>query len=400
MDTHQKRRQMLYISAIYALYYMAYTCAFSFMAVFLSGLGYKGSQVSIIYTVMSCINLLAQPIMGYLSDSKIPIKRLTLIMMGVAIPIGFVIPAVGGIYLLLVVMVPTLSFFTQTMVSLLDSWTYMAKETNDKITYSIARGMGSFSSAIIGLVVGRAMTQFGNGVIFTMHGIFMALAFVCALFFTNVPCRNVADDGKKGLSFFGAFKALASCKAYMLLLAGLFLLNIGKRAAISYMPLLITQFGGTSADQGNAVFMMTIAILPFMFMYPKLSRRFRPKHILIVACVLTAIRVITMAVVNSLPVLIYMQLLEGLTFGLYSPSLIDFVASVTPDKLRASALSVSATVQAAVCGIVSNALAGVFLEFLTLKAMFVTYSVIAVIGIGFVVLSTRCKVPKEELNGQ
>ena len=131
-------------------------------------------------------------------------------------------------------------------------------------------------------------------------------------------------------TFWQAGKALLKNRAFALLLGGLLLLNIGNRAVVTYLPMLIGQFGGTAGDQGMAVTMMSVGVFPFMLLYPKLEKRFSNKKVLFFACVLVVGRSLSFALANSLQVAIYMQLLEAAALGLYNPALIRYTASVTP----------------------------------------------------------------------
>ncbi|MGN8937544.1 MFS transporter [Bittarella sp. HCP28S3_D9] len=381
------------IGAAYGFYYMAYTASFSFMAVFLKSRSITDAQVGVVYSLMAAVSLVAQPLLGYLADSKIPVKWIVLALMGGAIPVGFLVPLAASSFPLAAAAVLALAFFDQSLVTLLDSWTTQAAEKNARIVYSVARGIGAFTCAVSGFLVGRAISAWGEGTIFWLHAAFMAPALVAASLFASVPCKNRAGQrrGEGHYTFWQAGKALLKNRAFALLLGGLLLLNIGNRAVVTYLPMLIGQFGGTAGDQGMAVTMMSVGVFPFMLLYPKLEKRFSNKKVLFFACVLVVGRSLSFALANSLQVAIYMQLLEAAALGLYNPALIRYTASVTPQRLRSSAIALSAAVQVAVCGIVGNALASLFLAYASLRIMFIVYTALAAAGLCLVGFSLRQK---------
>lgn len=381
------------IGAAYGFYYMAYTASFSFMAVFLKSRSITDAQVGVIYSLMAAVSLVAQPLLGYLADSKIPVKWIVLALMGGAIPVGFLVPLAASSFPLAAAAVLALAFFDQSLVTLLDSWTTQAAEKNARIVYSVARGIGAFTCAVAGFLVGRAISAWGEGTIFWLHAAFMAPALVAASLFASVPCKNRAGQrrGEGHYTFWQAGKALLKNRAFALLLGGLLLLNIGNRAVVTYLPMLIGQFGGTAGDQGMAVTMMSVGVFPFMLLYPKLEKRFSNKKVLFFACVLVVGRSLSFALASSLQVAIYMQLLEAAALGLYNPALIRYTASVTPQRLRSSAIALSAAVQVAVCGIVGNALASLFLAYASLRIMFIVYTALAAAGLCLVGFSLRQK---------
>lgn len=393
----ENRKPMFVITATYGLFYIAFTSAFSFMATFLTGQGYSSSQVAQLFMLQSAISLFAGPALGYLADSIIPIKRIVLTLIACAIPAALLVPHAVGSWPVAVASVLLLSFFGQSLMSMIDSWTYMVRAHNPGIIYSVARGMGSFTSALTGFFVGRLMVQYGNAIIFSVQAAFLALAFGAALMFTSVPCPNrkkaEGEAGEGRISLLGAAKILSSNRKYTLLLLGLFFLGIGNRAVVSYLPVMIRDFGGTASDQGLSVFMLTIAIYPFMLIYPKILRRFGIHKILVAGVFFTFLRILTTALVNSLPVLIYMQLLEGIAFGLFNPSVIEYIAQIAPVKLRSSAIALAMAVQMAICGILGNLFASFFLQVSTLKMMYTIHTGLAVVGVAFVVLSARRKLP-------
>lgn len=381
------------IGAAYGFYYMAYTASFSFMAVFLKSRSITDAQVGVIYSLMAAVSLVAQPLLGYLADSKIPVKWIVLALMGGGIPVGFLVPLAASSFPLAAAAVLALAFFDQSLVTLLDSWTTQAAEKNARIVYSVARGIGAFTCAVAGFLVGRAISVWGEGTIFWLHAAFMAPALVAASLFASVPCKNRTGQrrGEGHYTFWQAGKALLKNRAFALLLGGLLLLNIGNRAVVTYLPMLIGQFGGTAGDQGMAVTMMSVGVFPFMLLYPKLEKRFSNKKVLFFACVLVVGRSLSFALASSLQVAIYMQLLEAAALGLYNPALIRYTASVTPQRLRSSAIALSAAVQVAVCGIVGNALASLFLAYASLRIMFIVYTALAAAGLCLVGFSLRQK---------
>ena len=393
MDENKKRMQPYFITLIYAFYYIAYTSLFSFLTMYLTSYGYEGAILGFIYSATSFIFFVAQPLLGYIADSLIPIKKLVIVAMIISVPAGFLLPLSVRILPLMIFSVLFLALLDQSLMSLIDSWTYMAKAGNDYIIYSRARGMGSLTSAIIAVIVGFSMTSFGPDIIIIYHGIAMAIAVIFAVLFMNVPCRNKATTAQteKTMSLKQAFFTLSKNKKYMYLLIGLLLICIGYRAIITYLPVMIKTLGGNSSHQGLAVTMLTIAIYPIMFIYPKLIKRFNIAKMLIAGVITVVIRTFTMAIVRDLNVLIYMQLLEAIAFGLFNPSIIEYVSRITPLQIRSSAITISAATQIAISGIIGNLIASWFLAYSNLYLMYGVFTVLGVLGFGCILLSIRTK---------
>ncbi len=391
MNKDYTQKKYLYIIiAIYGFYYMAYTSTFSFLVTYLSQFNFSDSQIALIFTGMSIVTLISKPLLGYLADSKIPIKRIVTILMICSIPCAFLIPLSGRSYFMIYLSVLSLAFFDQSLLTLIDSWTYISSSINQNIIYSVARGMGSFTSSLTGLVTGRAMEALGGEIIFVFHTIFMSIALIAAIFFINVPIS--ADTAKsKKISLIKAFTLLFTNKKYMIMVLGFLLLNIGNRANVTYLPVMIEQLGGTASHQGTAIFMLTVGIYPVMLIYPKLLRRFDVSKLLLVGCALIILRIVSMIVVSDLNILIYVQLLEAFAFGFFNPAAIEYASKITPQALRSSAIALSATIQVAFCGIVGNIIASYLLSVSTLKTMYTIYVAVAIIGLLVVFSSIKTK---------
>lgn len=395
MDDSKKRLQPIYITVIYGLFYTAYTSFMSFLVMYLTGYGYENSLVSLIYSALALISLFAQPFLGYLADSVFPMKKIAITIMVVSIPVTLMLPMAVRIFPLMLIFVLLSAFLNQSLMSLIDSWTYMAKADNEYIIYSRARGMGSLTSAIIAFIVGQAVVAYGLDVIVLFNGVFMALTIIFAFLFTDVPCRNKKREqcdeqaAVKSLSITQAIGVLRKNKKYLYFIGGILLLCIGYRAVVTYLPMMIKSFGGNSSHQGLAVTMLTIAIYPVMFIYPRLIRRFDVNKMLIAGVVCVVLRIFSMAIVPSLNAVIYFQLFEAVAFGLYNPSIIEYVSRITPLQIRSSAITISAAVQVAVSGIIGNLIASLFLQFSNLFVMFGVFTVLGVIGLVLIILSIR-----------
>ena len=104
-----------------------------------------------------------------------------------------------------------------------------------------------------------------------------------------------------------------------------------------------------------------------------------------------------MAAANTLSVMIICQVVYSFAFGLFNPIALDYTASITPARLRATAISLSGTIQMAVCGLIGNSLAGVFIAFSSLRVFLWVLSLVCVAGIFMMILSIKTPTQPEVL---
>ena len=98
MDLKTQKRQYFYICMVYLFYYAGYTAYFSFLTVFLKGEGYATSDIGLVMTCISLVNLVSQPLLGQLGDTRFSIKRIVAAGMCVTIPSGFGEHSFGGVF--------------------------------------------------------------------------------------------------------------------------------------------------------------------------------------------------------------------------------------------------------------------------------------------------------------
>lgn len=391
MDLKKKKQQYFYICMIYLFYYAAYTAFFSFLTVYLKGNGYTTSRIGFIMTCISLANLVSQPLLGQLSDTRFSIKRVVAVGMCITIPGAFLLGPAVGIFVLALGSILLVAFFDYSMIGLLDTWTNLSAAENPLINYSVARGMGSFSSAIAALLIGDVLTKFGNDKIFLFHAIFMAIALVFVFLFREVPCAGRSEKGQKAESMGKSLYLLWSNKKYRYYIIAIFMVNMGWRAIVTYLPVILLDFGGSSQHQGIAMAVCTIGIAPVMFIYPGFLKKYGINRMIQAGYLLTVIRIFSICFVQNLWMMVWFQAFEAISFGILQPSMIEYVTQATPPKNRALAVTVAAAVQMALCGTVGNYLAGIFLEFFDFHLLFLVFGIISLLG--FAVLRRSIKAP-------
>lgn len=398
----KNNRMMVRLTAAYGTVYVSATAISCFTVMFLTGIGIDTKDIAMIYTCVAIFNTFFYPSLGYLADSIFPVKRILLALMSAAMLFGAVLLILGGALLPSVILAVLLVVFSQGINNMLDSLTNLAAATHQGITYSVARGMGSFTSSFAAVAIGEAMKAWGNWMLFVFSIVFLLITIVVLIPFYNIPCKNrtVAGTGRTRVSMVGAMKILSKNKKYMTILAGMLLVGIGTSAIFTYMSILIQDYGGNASHQGWAIFCLTIGIYPFMILYPTIVKKMNINNVLLVGLSVTVLRILSMAMVRSVWGVVLVQLLEAVAFGLFNPSYMAYITRITPTYLLSSALTLSASVQSSFSGIVCNLFARWYLSFASIQSLYVIYSGVAVVGLFLVFLSTRMPgLPVDVLEG-
>lgn len=376
------------MSATHAGFWAGTTVFGTFLVTYLYANGYDASDVGLVMALMSICNVVAQPLWGYIADAKLKVRTTILLCLAASIPLVALMPLLARTTLSLIIGCCVIACFENPLKGLMDSLTNQAESKNKYIIYGVARGCGSFFSAIASLTAGELLAKWGVEWAFAIHGVLLLIALVTLLAFSGVQCRDCAGEApaqpeKKGnISLSQAGKVLLGNRTYVFIFLSTILLNIGLKAALTFAPVMIADLGGTSAHTGYSMAVNTIGMLPCMLIY---SWMYRKKHVsnnrlYLLACVFTVLRIASMAVVTSLNGVILVQIINSLSYGFLQPAMICAVSDATPIEYRSTAITLVTSGQLAISGLLGDYVAGELVERIGMQAMFWICVVLAMLG--------------------
>lgn len=387
MKNFRAKLDSVLLSTAHAGFWAGTTVYGTFLVTFLYAGGYSASQVGLVMALSSVCNVFAQPLWGYIADAKLKIRTTILLCLGATIPLVALMPLFARTMLSLAIGACVISCFENPLRGLMDSLTNQAESKNRYIIYGVARGCGSFFSAVASLLAGQFLVEWGVEWAFAIHGVLLAIAIGAILAFSGVECREgqkekEPEKKKSEITLFSAVKTLLGNRIYCFVFLSTILLNIGLKAALTFAPVMIVDLGGTSAHTGYSMAVNTIGMLPCMVIY---SWMYRKKHIsndrlYLLACVFTVARIASMAVVNSLNAVICVQIINSLSYGFLQPAMICAVSDATPLAYRSTAITLVTSAQLALSGLLGDYVAGMLVESIGMSAMFWICTVLAVLG--------------------
>lgn len=376
------------LSTTHAGFWAGSTVFGTFLITYLYANGYDASDVGLIMALMSICNVVAQPLWGYIADAKLKVRTVTLLCMAAAVPLVSMMPLFARTSISLIIGCCVIACFENPLKGLLDSLTNQAEDRNQYIIYGVARGCGSFFSAVASLIAGELLVNIGIEWAFTIHGILLVIAILALVGYSGVECREdiaeapVRKSKKRNISFPAALRALLSNHTYVFVFASTILVNIGLKAALTFTPVMIVDMGGTSAHTGYAMAINTVGMLPCMILY---SWMFRKKgvsnHTLyLMACMFTIVRIASMAMAGDLNTIIVVQIINSLSYGFLQPAMICAVSNCTPLEYRSTAITLVTSGQLAISGLLGDYAAGELVELIGMQSMFWICVALAVLG--------------------
>jgi len=308
---------------------------------------------------------------------------------------------------------------------LIDSWIVGLKQEYESVNYGLIRGTGSLAFAISAQVSGMLTITFGHNVRMWVGFAALILTTIIALSFratrraeqdtagdigdtedigiteavsaTEEIATDAAKENKEKpvpkLTGIEAIKLVFSCKQYNLLLAVSFFLMMSNTTMLTLNQLLVRDLGGTAAQMGTASAVMAGSEVPLMFLMAIILKKVGFKRLLLFCSAFYVIRMLITASVGSVNALIYVQLMQGLTYAVLIPIAMSYLSQILDERIRSTAVTTYASVTVGLTGILGNMITTSLLASgFSAQSALIVFSFSAIIGFALVLYGVFRKI--------
>ena len=198
-----------------------------------------------------------------------------------------------------------------------------------KINFSTARACGSFSYALFCFVFGILTEKYSYNVVLYFF-IAFALCMIVDLIMLNLDYKKFDKkeekvEHKQVVSYKEFIKGN---KMFVLLIFFLAVVYFGYLIFDNFMLLVVEEIGGNSSDMGSVLACKAIIeAISIFFAYPFLKKKIGPTNILKLAAIMFFVKSLLSTLVNNVIYLYPIQLLQGLSFALVYPGMVDFATA-------------------------------------------------------------------------
>ncbi|MFC0560445.1 MFS transporter [Halalkalibacter alkalisediminis] len=332
-----------------------------YIPVFFKEQGLNGSQVGMLMAIGPFATILGQPMWGYLSDKYQSIKKMILVaLIGVVLTVtAFIFVHSYFAYLLIMF---SLFFFISPTTALGDS---LSQKTaiQKSISFGRIRLWGSLGFAVTSLVVGYVLTAVGiEYIMFPM--LFMSLiAFIVALTIKDVPGVN------KPVTVIDALK-LGINPSLLLFFLFILFISVPHRANDIYLGLYVVELGGPEAMIGWAWFIGVTAEAGIFAMGAFFLKRWSSLSLIVLAGCFYTVRWVLMGFILDPWFILPLQILHGLTFGIFYLAAFQYINKLIPEHLQATGHVLFITVIFGVAGIIGSLLGGNIIELTSISTLY------------------------------
>ncbi len=341
------RRDWLILCGIQSFYWITMTLHSSFLVFYLNKCNYRTTTIAFITLAMTCVNLLAQPVWGYIADALIGIRNAIMICLLGSIPTLLLLPSMVQYVWLTVTLNLVYAIFNYPLQGLTDSITNIAAERNRFVVYGFTRGCGSLNSALASLLIGYVLNYTETSFLFVIEAGLLALAFFLISGYRNVEygMGHVPEANRKKSGIWPAVIKLVRNPVYLTILLSITLMNTGNRTTLFFIPILIDEYGGSNIHLGYSLFLNCLLMAPCMVLQSRMIRKGVKNHIpILLGGFFGVARVFLMYFARTLPVLVGLQILQSFAYGFLQPSTVTAAGDASSIEIRATAISLAIAV--------------------------------------------------------
>ncbi len=288
-----------------ALLFAGFAFVVPFMVLYYQSVGFTGAQIGLLTGITPLITLLGAPIWTTLADATRRHRLImSLVILAGAITI-FTFPFLNTFAPILMVAILFNAFFAP-LTSFVDSAT-MFMLGDKKEQYGRVRLGGTFGFGIAAPLAGVLVQTYGLKMAFWGCAILLLMALIVSQKLAHNP-QKASDTTGQGV------RTLVTNPRWLLFLAVAFAGGLGIAGTNTYLFPYLKELGASESIMGLALTLGTIFEIPVLFFGYRLLHRFKPYGLYMLAMVLTGLRLLAFAASGTPNLVLFIQLLNGLTF--------------------------------------------------------------------------------------
>ncbi|MFS0752687.1 MFS transporter [Oceanobacillus sp. 1P07AA] len=366
-----KTKSLIPLKTLFVSYHASNTILISFLPLYLQSRGLSGTQIGWVLAVESLAAILAQPFWGFLSDKFKTIKRILFICLIGLLIFGFTFFQMSSLHTILI-FGAVFYFFAAPIGGLNDSFA-QRRATQLGISFGSIRMWGSVGFALSSLLVGEVLARFGIG-----YMVWVYLAFGTIALLTLIPLKDVKADTKP-VKFNDIGKIIKS-KPFLLFLGVILFITITHRMNDYYMALYISELGGSENLVGLAWFAGVISEAVVFALAAFWFKKFHSLIFIIIAAIIYTVRWFLYASAMDPMMIIGLQFLHGLTFGVFYTAAFDYVTRLIPSFLQSTGHLVFFSVYFGLSGIIGSLAGGSLVDVFGGSSMYTLMGILSAIG--------------------
>lgn len=325
----------------------------SFLPILFFHQGLTNTEIGLILSIGPVASLIAQPLSGYFSDLWMTNKKVILVFLAGFVSSSYFLFQVHSFPFLLsayFVMV----FFMAPISAQSDS---LSQKTADhlKIAFGSIRLWGSAGFAITAVLAGEWFSKFG---IQHLPWLFITLSIITIGFGLFLKDVKVTERKVSNRDFIG----LMTNRKLFLFLVVIVFVALAHRCNDSFIGLHLKQLGADESMIGWAWFIGVMTEVIVLALSHIWFKHYHELTFIALAAFLFTLRFSLIALIQDPYILLLVQPLHGLSFGVFFPAAFQYVTKIVNPEVQSTGHILLAMIIFGVSGIAGNLLGGLVME--------------------------------------
>jgi len=359
-----------------------------YIVLYYQSIGFSGAQIGLLVAISPLISLVGGPFWTGVADAKHRHRLVMSMALAVAVILIFLLPFLRT-FLPVLILIFVYSFMCAPANSLADSAT-MSMLADEKHLYGRMRLGGTLGWGVAAPLAAILIEKNGLPWAFWIYSLFMFIALLISQKFFYI-------EHKEQGSFRHGVRTLFVNRQLVLFLFMAFICGTAFATINNYLFAYMHQLQISESRMGVALTIATIAEIPVLFFADRLLIRFKPRGLLILAMAATGVRLLLLALFDSLTGILVFQLINGLTFPALWVAGVSYANENAPAGLSATAQAVFGTMIFGFGAAAGGFLGGVLLENLGGQMMYAIFGMMVLVMLAvYVFVEPRISIQYEK----
>ncbi|HHU02616.1 MAG TPA: MFS transporter [Christensenellaceae bacterium] len=355
-------------------FWLAHLALQGFSAVFLAYKGFSNTQIGVTNSVMSVLSICFQLVVSSFSDyrSDIPIKKIMASLMLCSMIASAMLIKLPLSILLVAIVYTIGGGIHNTNSALINAQIMQYVNVGLDVNYGWPRGVGSMAYAIAAFILGTQLDKHSPSILMPLYILLILLTIIACLLMPNVS--SVASKSaalyvqEKNSGRTTYLQILKGNRTLFCFLFASVLLYVGQTPNMLFLVKVVNSLGGGSKELGICMLIQSGVEMPAMFVAPALLKKYKARRLLLLSFIAYAVKMLIIAMSNSMSTIYIAMFLSLLCYGLYGVSASYFANDIVAqgEKVRAQGLVSLASYLGAIIG---NLIAGVLIDGIGINAL-------------------------------
>lgn len=352
-------------------YFSMFAMFLSFLPLYFAEKGISASEIGIILGTGSMIGVVSQPLWGMVSDKFKTVKSVLLILLLASIGLGVVLFSVS-LTAAAFALTAAMYFFLMPADPLTESMNYRLAEQAG-VSFGSVRMYGALGYAVASYIIGYVGDEYGMGSFVYVYAAYGIITLLLCAMLPETPATGKPVAWRDMLPF------LRDKRTVQFLLLVL-LIAIPHRMNDSYVGLYVQSLGGGVGMVGLAWFIMTLAEVVFFALINRFIKPGKELRVISIAAGFYVVRFALSALWDNPAAIVWLQLLQGVSFVLFYAASIQYLYTLIPEQWRATGQTILAMLLFGISSIISSTAGGWLFDWVGGPALYACMSALSFIG--------------------